>query len=492
VRTPLMSLVAVAGVLALGTAVGSIARPEQERALGPVGEKRVPVRSSVAVCPNQGGGPGSTARVAAAIPPGGGNAGPGDAAAVTDLGGGPPRLRLDRRGAVSGASLAPGSAAATPALVGRAGGALAPGFSVQHTVRTPSGGGRGLASLACGAPDTGYWFLGTSTATQRRSSVYLTNSEQAPATVDVLLYGPDGRLDISGGRGLVVAPGKQREVLLAALAPGVRDVAVNVVVRSGRVAAALRDQELAGSAARGVDWVPPVAEASRRAVVPPAPAGGGHVLYLLAPGDDDGTARIKLVGKDGPFTPVGAESVEVIGGELVAVDLEQAARGEPVAVLVDADVPVLAGTRLVRRPPSKLPDVAFLASTGPLVDAAVVADSRAAAAVSATLHLSAPEGAVRAAVTTVQGEDTARREVSLTEGTTLPVVLAPPRGRTSEGYSVIVEPLAGSGPLYGSWALSERTSDGELFTARSLVDTQASVAIPRVAHDLSAGIRPES
>ena len=156
---------------------------------------------------------------------------------------------------------------------------------------------RGLAGTVCAVPGTDFWFVGSGAVVGQRGRVYLTNPEAAPAVVDVTLYGPDGPVDAPAGRGVPVAAGTQEVRLLDALAPGVTRFAVHVHARSGRIAAAVRDQQVDGLTPRGADWLPPAAAAGPAARCCPAsrPARGSGSLQVVAPGDSDAIVKIRLV-----------------------------------------------------------------------------------------------------------------------------------------------------------------------------------------------------
>jgi len=226
------------------------------------------------------------------------------------------------------------------------------------------------------------------------------------------------------------------------------------------------------------------AEPAKRVVVPAAPAGSTAKLSLLAPGEDDGTVRVKLVAKNGSFTPVGAEAVQLEGGKVATVDIGKASPQDAAAVLISSDVPVLASVRITRAAPRRVPDVGYVAASTPIVNGAVIAESRNVSGASAKLYLTAPGKEARATVTTVGAGTPQHQSVVIPAGTTL--TLAP--SARGSGYAVLVTPVPGTGELYGSWAQFVKAPDGELFTAQPLVDDGATVLMPKVGHDLSAGI----
>ncbi len=135
----------------------------------------------------------------------------------------------------------------------------------------------------------------------RRARLLLANPTPAPAVVDVRLAGPKGPVDVPSGRGLVVAPGRVRAVLLDAAAPGLGQLAVHVVARSGRVTSLLHDSWLRGAVPAGTDDVLPSAAPSRHVVVPGVVVlpGGAARLRVAATGSDDAVVRYHLLGPAG-------------------------------------------------------------------------------------------------------------------------------------------------------------------------------------------------
>ncbi len=97
--------------------------------------------------------------------------------------------------------------AEAPALVGSADGLLAPGWTAQQTTKITAGDGRGVLGVSCTAPDTSFWFPGASTADTRHDYVHLTNPDDTAAVADVGLYGKDGALESTRGRGSRSPPG---------------------------------------------------------------------------------------------------------------------------------------------------------------------------------------------------------------------------------------------------------------------------------------------
>ena len=101
-----------------------------------------------------------------------------------------------------------------------------------------------------------------------------------------------------------VAAGTQEVRLLDALAPGTTRFAVHVHVRSGRVAAAVRDQQIDGLTPRGADWLPAAAPPARPRCCPASSRGTGErSLQVVAPGDSDAIVKVRLITESGSFAP---------------------------------------------------------------------------------------------------------------------------------------------------------------------------------------------
>ena len=242
----------------------------------------VPVARADAACPDPVTDERTETRVSVAAP-GAEEATEPDAlgrARLAKLGGGALPLALEAPEAGSVVA-----AADDGPLVARATGASAPGLAAGMLTRSTVDAMRGLAGTACTVPGTDFWFVGSGAVVGQRGRVYLTNPEAAPAVVDITLFGPDGPIDAPAGRGVPVAAGSQEVRLLDALAPGITRFAVHVHVRSGRVAAAVRDQQLDGLTPRGADWLPSAAPPALNQVIPGVVAGAGERrLQVVAPG----------------------------------------------------------------------------------------------------------------------------------------------------------------------------------------------------------------
>lgn len=376
-----------------------------------------------------------------------------------------------------------------PALTGSAEGALAPGWTVQQTTTISAGSGRGLLGLNCTAPDTDFWFAGVSTAEGRHDYIHLTNPDEAPATVDLQLYGKDGELRSESGTGLNV-PGKATiPVLLSTLtSEPVTNVSLNVAVRAGRVGAQIQavDEKL------GSDWIAASAQSEERLVLPGIPGDATGVrLVAHAPGDKDVELAVKFAGPSSSISPAGNETVHVKSGMTTAVDLDDLTRGEAGSLVLaptedSAGAPVVAALRVLRGKGDKQ-ETAFIPATEPLTERATAAGSEGK---DSALSLVAPAGAAKVRVTASAGSKggkPASKTYALKAGTTTVVDdLRPSGGKGHFAYTV--EKLSG-GPVHLARSLEAKGEgsgkDVPMFTVQTYPDDRSTVGVPSARQDLN-------
>jgi hypothetical protein len=375
--------------------------------------------------------------------------------------------------------------AESPALVGTADGALAPGWAAQQTTKVTAGNSRGVLGLSCSAPDTDFWFPGVSTAKAREDYVHLTNPDDSAAVADVRLYGPQGLLKSDAGEGITVPPHSSVPVLLSTLsATRVADATVHVTTRSGRVAAAVQAVE----DKVGSDWLTASADPAGSVVLPGIPADATNVrLVLFATGDDDADLKVKLARAGGSLTPAGAETVHVKSGMTTSVDLRNVSQGEAGALVLTPSqsgrkAPVVAAVRIVRGKTNSQ-DVAFVPATAPVGARSTVADNRAQGSV---LSLSAPGAAGEVRVTASPGSgggESVVKTYKINAGTTQSVTAPVPTGLKGQ-YALTVETVSG-GPVHASRMLQFQEGSTPMFTIQTLPDDKGTVIVPRAENDLS-------
>ncbi|MDX3388079.1 DUF5719 family protein [Streptomyces niveiscabiei] len=484
-----VSLIAGTAALAAVTAFAVVQEPARAGTATPGAASRLPVERTGLVCPapstsdladtaytsftpvTEGtGAEGKATLTGVAESAQGGRTKPAGKPAVTPGAPGKPVT-----GDVSGGS--------APALVGTAEGKYAPGWTLQATTGVAAGTGRGLLGLACGAPDTEFWFPGASTAADRTDYLHLTNPDDSAAVVDVELYGPEGTLDSSVGDGITVPAHSSEPILLSTLTTDkLDDVTVHVNVRSGRVGAAVQalDDKLGG------DWLTASTDPANTLVIPGIPKDATAVrLVAFTPDDSDADLKIQLASANGLITPAGHETLHIKAGSTTSVDLGDITRGEAGSLVLspgDVTTPVVAAVR-VTRGKGNAQETSFIPATAPVGTRASVLGNTAKGT---TLSVTAPTATAQIKVTASAGTDAgtaASKTYTVKAGTTQDVALPVPAGLKGT-YALTVETVSG-GPVYASRTLVSTDEDAPGFTTQTLPDDRGTVAVPDSTQDLS-------
>ncbi len=377
-------------------------------------------------------------------------------------------------------------------VVGRGDGLLAPGFSVTQTERTVDGAGRGIAATSCLPTGADFWFVGAASGVGQRAVLVLTNPEGATAAVDVDVYGTRGPVDAPAARGVQVEPRSRTELRLDQLAPGQRVLALHVKVTSGRLSAALTETDVDGLQPRGTDWIPTALGPATQVTVPGVPpvAKGRESdvrLDVVAPGDSDAVVRLSLATSDGVFAPVGSDVLEVPAGSVASFDLTEALRGQAASLLLESDVPVTAGARVLLKRPDYYGDVLFLSAADALSAAAVVPENQTTDDLATRLVLTAPESAASVEVKAFNQTDSDTTTVSIEGGTTQVVTVTPPPGLRR--YGLVITPLPGSGPVVGVRFIDEEGARGPLVSALPLRAARLTAVVREAVPELTAGMQ---
>ncbi|MEQ4205236.1 DUF5719 family protein [Actinopolymorpha sp. B9G3] len=376
-----------------------------------------------------------------------------------------------------------------PPVVVSAQGSIAPGTTAGQITRTGEGPLRGLAESACTSPGSEFWFVGTSSQLGRHGRVYLTNTDNADAQVELRLYDENGPVDADSIHSLAVKARSQAVVELDQLAPTSKRLAVAVVSTRGRVVAALRDDALEGETPVGVDWVPTAARPGRDVVIPGvAPGRGERVLSIVAPGDSTASVDLSVLAAEGSFQPAELGRVDVKPGTVAEVRLDSATQRQAAAIRLTSDVPITATMRSQLGPSTGVRDVAYTAASRSLSGPAVVPVTLGGPDHTATLVLSTPGSrAVRASaeLSDADGRSLGSQKLVVKPGRTIAVTLTP--SKKVDRYVLVVQPEDG-GPLYGARFLVEAAGDGPMMSVWPLASGETTAIRPVTRADLGTGV----
>ncbi|MGH8777303.1 MAG: DUF5719 family protein [Jiangellaceae bacterium] len=381
-------------------------------------------------------------------------------------------------------------AADATAYAVRGTGVLAPGLAAEQSMLAQGPDFRGLVTAHCAAPAREHWFVGASGEVGRRGRLVLSNPTPVAAVVDVSVWDESGPVDAPATADVAVPAQGQEILLLDALDADAQQIGVRVTASRGRVAAALEVRETADLDPQGVSFVPAAAEPATDIVVPGVPGHGQRLLRVLAPGDRDAIVSLRLLGPDGPFSPVDQDVLTVTAGTVLEVAITEAAGEAAVSVSLSSDVPVTAAVRVVDAPSDALPDLAYTAATAPLSGTASALLGRIGSDLTTRLLVSTVGGMpARVAVRTlaVDGTVAAEQTVDVPGGSTVPVALELPEG--ASWATIVVEP-AEPGTVTVTREIVGSNSAGALLDLMPLVAPAVTVQVPEVVGELPTGLAP--
>ena len=183
----------------------------------------------------------------------------------------------------------------------------------------------GRAQGPCLAQESDRWWTpGMSTAGGHEARVRLANPYETDATVAVRLVTPEGPVEPTVLQNLTVLGRSTTEIEVNEHLPERDDVAVEVEVVAGRLAA--EGYQLVRQAIGDVDGVSLLASAPRPSstwTIPWVAEGDDRQswLWLLNPGDRPAPVELTLHGGDGGVAPEGLAEVTVEPGQLRRIDL---------------------------------------------------------------------------------------------------------------------------------------------------------------------------
>ncbi|WP_312180121.1 DUF5719 family protein [Arthrobacter sp.] len=215
----------------------------------------------------------------------------------------------------------------------------------------------GVAAANCQTPGNDMWLLGARTTVGATAVLRLSNPSVTPATVDLDLHGSAGRIESGGSRGIVVAPGETRSIILAGLAANEDAAAVRVRSSGGPVTAVIEQSILRGLTPGGVEIIEPTAAPSPRQVITGVALQSpgtirklaeqeGHasvapVLNVAVPGTSDAAVHLRVFGPDGEAQIPGGGVFSVPAGTVGKIPLVDLPEGT-YSLDLSADVAVTA------------------------------------------------------------------------------------------------------------------------------------------------------
>lgn len=214
---------------------------------------------------------------------------------------------------------------------------------------------RGVTASACTEPLNEQWLLGGATTVGVSSTLSLGNPGEVPATVQITVFDENGLVEAGQISGVLVPPGTEQTVSLNGYAPDRERIAVRIESTGAPVAASIGVAHVTGLVPYAVDTITSQVEPLTKLVVPgvtnvsnqerrAGDVGDADLFPVLvrvfAPGNGSGTAHVRAIDGKGKSFELG--NVSLTGnsvGELTVAHWPASAN----AVVIEADVPVLAG-----------------------------------------------------------------------------------------------------------------------------------------------------
>jgi hypothetical protein len=357
------------------------------------------------------------------------------------------------------------SVATTPVrggVVVHATGAMAQGLEVEQTAAG------GLPTAGCGSPGTDFWFVGPGQHSASHIELFLMNPTGQTADADVDIFTDAGPLQgtTTADTGITVPAHGMVVQLLNGLVGGSRSLTLHVRTSAGQVVAAVQESTGAGPGA----WLPAAQTPATYLVLPGLPStAGARQLYVAVPGVQDAKINVTAVTSRGSFEPTGAGGIDIPGGSAADIDLPSLG-GVPAGLKLTSNVPVTA-VAMATGGAQGAPGV-FTVATPQIQEQGVVADDLSAAGKVSSLVVSAPRAAAKVRVVEAARAGTragtsagsvrqSARVVAVPAGhsVVLPLVTVPgsPKG---SAFSVVITPLAGSGPVYAGRVITGSGAGG--------------------------------
>lgn len=356
--------------------------------------------------------------------------------------------------------------------------------SASSRAATEAGEARGLSMVSCGRAATTSWFVGVRSGPDAVAEVELINADAQDASVDITVYGPEGRVNSPGSRGLIVDAHSRRVVPLGPVFSLDQPVSLKVATSSGRVAAVVKQLLRADGQPAGADWLPASAEPATTVVVPGVPAGtGGRDLVVVNPEERTASVALQVLGADGPTAVPGFETIDLPPQTSRSIPLSGALAESAAGLLLRSEQPVTASVLSGNGGAAGAQEFSSQVATTALSGAGVLALS-AGRAVTPALQLSnAGQQPTRARVTVTgaDGKELLSRSVEVAGLAQARVALP----RVTDAL-VRVEPET-PGALHVSVAVRVRLNDLVGTASLALTSGAAAASLPPIRHDPRVG-----
>lgn len=357
-------------------------------------------------------------------------------------------------------------------------------FSGTSRSAATEGSARGLSMMSCDRPTASQWFAGVRSSNTATAEVVLLNADAQDATVDLTVYGAEGRVTAPGSRGIIVPALSRRVVPLGPLFNADQPVSLHVSTSAGRVAAAVRQRLSVADQAAGSDWLPPTADPATSVAIPGLPAGkGARDLVVVNPGDRTASVALQVLGANGQTAVPGFETLDLPPGTSRVIPLGNALAEAPVGLRLVSEQKVTAAVLSDNGAAAGGVDFATQIATTALTRPGVLALAPGGR-VSPVLHLTnGGADPVTARVSVTDAAATSLLDVTVTVPGLADTTVALPR---AENVLIGVQPGA-SGALYASVAVRAALEGVTGVASLAVLPGAAAATLPPIRHDPRVG-----
>jgi hypothetical protein len=353
-------------------------------------------------------------------------------------------------------------------------GSNAQGFDVEQL------GPGGQPTARCQAPGSDFWFLSQET-TKLRTELYLINPDDKPADAHVGVQTDSGPRLGPPDSGIVVPPHSMVVQNLDELVRAARAAALHVTTSTGRVVAAVRET---GKAGKPGIWLPPAPAPAMTQMLTGLPdSPGTRELYIAVPGGAAAKVKVTAITPRGTYQPTGGNGISLLGRLTTGIALPSLG-GFPGSVKISANVPVTAVLEVSGGPPGS--PGAFIGGSAPLTEQGVVAAGPTGASGTTEIVLSAPAKAASVRIsqaapgTPLTGQPGKVVKIAARSATKVKLKL-PKHGSGATLTTVVLTPLAGSGPVY---AARLAVSGGTVVTVLPVGSSPTRIDLPNVRESM--------
>lgn len=214
-------------------------------------------------------------------------------------------------------------------------------FGATSISSAPNGPSRGLAASGCASPQAEHWFTGVDVSKTAQADLILVNLDASEAVVDLLAYGPGGRLNAP--RGVSVKGGSEQTVPLSVIARNDHPITLKVTTSQGRVAAFVRQLSWNRTAPYSSDWVPDGLKPATDVVLPGIPSGAGkRTLVVSNPGELTAGVDINVLSSEGLSQLADAQRIDVPPATTQTIELAPGLDAQAAGLRLTSNLPITA------------------------------------------------------------------------------------------------------------------------------------------------------